>query len=198
MRFHHENRSFVATRRYRDSCAGGGTEPRGVPSLGSDVGIPLERRGLERIMNQFYGAITTYICRFRCLRVIRGQTSRCTIMYPVVHGSPSRGHVGAAWGGTACGAKPTSAVTLLLSRSQVTAQGTQVMTQVLLGTAGACNARRSHVRSSTKLAPSRRVSTKIGSASVVRRVSGNTPPEVEGANQPIVLQSGPNSPPWDQ
>ena len=27
---------------------------------------------------------------------------------------------------------------------------------------------------------------------------GNTPPEVEGANQPIVLQSGPNSPPWDQ
>ena len=56
-------------------------------------------------------------------------------------------------------------MTLLLSRSQVTAQGTQVMTQVELGTAGACNARRSHVRSSTKLAPSRRVSTKIGSAS---------------------------------
>ena len=49
-------------------------------------------------------------------------------------------------------------MTLLLSRSQVTAQGTQVMTQVELGTAGACNARRSHVRSSTKLAPSRRVS----------------------------------------
>ena len=86
LRFHHENRSFVATRRYRDSCAGG-TEPRcPEPRIcRSDVGIPLERRGLERIMNQFYGAITTYICRLCCLCVIRSQRSRCTIMYPVVH-----------------------------------------------------------------------------------------------------------------
>ena len=38
-------------------------------------------------MNQFYGAIKTYICRFRCLCIIRSQRSRCTIMYPVVHGS---------------------------------------------------------------------------------------------------------------
>ena len=44
------------------------------------------------------------------------------------------------------------------------------MTQVVLGAAGTCNARRSHVRSSTKLAPSRRVSTKIGSASVLYTV----------------------------
>ena len=29
-------------------------------------------------------------------------------------------------------------------------------------------------------------------------ILGNTPPEVEGAIQPIVLQSGPNSPPRDQ